>query len=115
MWVLVVPVYTAPARVRVILKVSAYNPPETITEHAPVVHFGVNCHVSVSVPPTLRFPPVVWTTFMSTVHHPVKRPAETGGGRVVTGRTEDGAERTPPDTATTLYTYSVMGTSPPSW
>ena len=115
MWALVVPVYTAPMPVKVTVKGWLRAAPETTTAHGPVVQFGVNCHVSVSVVPTVRVPPGVVTTLLSTVYDPSKRAAEMGGVGVVTARTEDVSERTPPETATTLYPYCVIGTSPLSW
>jgi len=110
-----VPVYTAPARVKVTVTRVVIQFPETATAHAPLVHCGANFHVSVAVLPTAGGGSVLVRTLLSTYHEPCRRASEIGGVGVLTTRTEDGAERWLPDTATTRYWYPVAGTSPRSW
>jgi hypothetical protein len=114
-WALVVPVYTAPARVKFIVNVVPLNSPETHTSHGPLVHLGASAHVSVSVSPTGCPPAPPVRYFMSTVHDPCKRASEMGGVRVLATSAEEDRERTVPETATTLYRYAVAGLSPLSW
>src|SRR6516165_5618341 len=92
------PWYTAPARIRVVLKTYPLSPPESRTSHGPATHLGVACHVSSQRlgPVRLAAPRV---SLMPTVHCPCSRAAETGGAAVVTTMTAEGAERFPPRSA----------------
>src|SRR5262249_1180373 len=100
----VVPVETAPARVRGALKVRLVRPPDSCPVPGPDGHSGLARHASVQplgpLPRSESAPVVIRT---STVHRPCQRAAETGGDVVFTVRTGDSADRLPSRTAATRY------------
>src|SRR6266700_4736567 len=108
---LIFPLYTAPARVSVVLNLCPLIPPESRTAHAPAAHFGLASHDSVHLREPVRSARPR-TILMLTVHGPCKRAADMGGVEVLTTRTEDAAERLPPRTAATRYWYAVAGARP---
>src|SRR6266487_3017275 len=110
----VFPLYTAPARARVVLNLSLPKWPTSRTAQGPAAHLGLNRHDSsqlwlLGMPLRSEAP---WTILTPTVHRPSRRAAETGGREVATTRTEERAERLPPRTAATRNWYAVAGARP---
>src|ERR1022692_1812253 len=107
MWALVVPVYTAPARVRVAVNGMGLKlpgpvmAPESSTAQGPDGQRGLNCQVSVHCVPVANVPPGDLTTWLPTVHDPSRMAAETGGVTVLAVRMEDRRERVASRTAVT--------------
>ena len=87
----VLPLYTAPARARVVLNLSLPKWPTSRTAQGPAAHLGLNRHDSsqlwlLGMPLRSEAP---WTILTPTVHRPSRRAAETGGREVATTRTEE--------------------------